>query len=127
MSLLASGDSSVHLFEGEPDHLMSIHCVESLDSMLFCYAGLMISHSFLHDGYPLIGVSKAAAAYIITASVDEAIPYLSSRDIPDCEIREILQHLNKREYFGMGSNKIRINNNELYCPVATVHLFQWWI
>ena len=36
MSLLATGDSAVHLFEGQTDHPMPIHCLESLDSML-CY------------------------------------------------------------------------------------------
>ena len=90
MSLLTTGDSSIRLFEGQKDHLMPIHCVESLDSMLFYYTGVMISHSFLHDGYPIVGISRAAVAYIITGSIDEAIPFLSIEDVPDYELRKLL-------------------------------------
>ena len=91
MSLLATGDSAVHLFEGQRDHLMPIHCVESLDSMLFYYTGVMISHSFLHSGYPLVGLSKAVAAYIITGFIDEVIPLIDINDVPDFEIRKLLE------------------------------------
>ena len=30
-------------------------------------------------------------AYIITGSIDEAVQYLSLQDIPDLEVREVLQ------------------------------------
>ena len=35
MARLVSGADNLHLFEGEQDHLMPIHCVESYDSLLF--------------------------------------------------------------------------------------------
>ena len=56
MARLAPGDDNLHLFEGEKDHLMPIHCIESYDSLLFYYAGLLISHSALHEGYPIVGL-----------------------------------------------------------------------
>ena len=90
MARLESGDENLHLFEGEKDHLMPIHCIESYDSLLFYYVGLLISHSALHEGYPLVGLSKAAVAYIITGSLDEAVQYLTPKDLPDLEIRNIL-------------------------------------
>ena len=105
MSLLVSGDGSLHLFEGEQDHLIPIHCVESLDSLLFYYAGLMVSHSFLHDGYPFVGLSKAAVAYIVTGSIDEAIPYLTLQDIPDLEITTIIERVSNVE--------LSVNGNQL--------------
>ena len=46
----------------------------------------MISHSFLHNGYPLVGVSRAVTAYIITGSIDEAIPFIDINDVPDYEL-----------------------------------------
>lgn len=61
------------------------------DSLLFYYTGLMICHSVLHEGYPLVGLSEAVVAYIITGSIDEAVQYLSLQDIPDLEVREVLQ------------------------------------
>ena len=42
---------------------------------------------------PLVGLSKAAVAYIVTASFDEAMQYLTLKDIPDLEIRNILQRI----------------------------------
>jgi hypothetical protein len=42
-----------------------------------------ISHPFLHDGYPIVGISNAAVAYLITGSIDEAIPFLTIEDVPD--------------------------------------------
>ena len=91
MSCLVSGDPDMHLFEGEEDHLVPIHCIESYDSFLFYYTGLMICHSVLHDGYPLVGLSEAVVAYIMTGSIDEAVQYLSFQDIPDLEVREVLE------------------------------------
>lgn len=95
MSLLVRGcsASSINLFEGEEDHRVPLHCGESLDSLLFYYMGVMISHSFLHGGYPLVGISKAAATFIITGKIDEAIPYLLVQDIPDLEQRENLENV----------------------------------
>ena len=51
----------------------------------------MISHSFLHNGYPLVGVSRAVTAYIITGSIDEAIPFIDINDVPDYELRQLLE------------------------------------
>ncbi|CAB4027766.1 G2 M phase-specific E3 ubiquitin- ligase [Paramuricea clavata] len=116
MSLLTAGDSSIQLFEGQNDHLMPIHCVESQDSMLFYYTGVMISHSFLHDGYPLVGLSKAAVAYIITGSIYEAIPFLSIEDVPDYEIRQMLEKVrdaNTDEMFK------ELNENEAIVTMLT--------
>ena len=93
MARLASGDDNLHLFEGEKDHLMPIHCIESYDSLLFYYAGLLISHSALHEGYPIVGLYQAAVAYIVTGSFDEAVQYFTVKDIPDLETRNILQRV----------------------------------
>ena len=98
MSTVLSGDGSIRLFEGEKDHRMPIHCTESLDSQLFYYLGLMISHSFLHDGYPLVGISKAAVAYLITGSVDEALPHLTPNDILCLETREIIEEVSHASF-----------------------------
>ena len=76
-SCLLSGDSDIHLFEGEEDHLVPIHCIGSYDSLLFYYTGLMICQCVLHEGYPLVGLSEAVVAYIMTGSIDEAVQYLS--------------------------------------------------
>ena len=57
---------------------MPIHCIGSYDSLLIYYTGL-ICHSVLHEGYPLVGLSEAVVAYIMTGFIDQAVQYLSSR------------------------------------------------
>ena len=95
MSLLKSGDKSMILFEGEEDHCVPIHCLEALDSNLFYYTGMIISHSLLHDGFPFPGMSQAVVGYVITGSMDEAVPWLVPKDVPDLEIRQTMAKVNK--------------------------------
>ena len=90
---LVSGDDNLLLIEGEMEHLMPIHCIESHHSLLFYHAGQLISHSVLYERYLLVGLSEAAVAYIVTGSFDEAIKSLTVKDIPDLKIRDILQHV----------------------------------
>ena len=69
--------STLLLFEGEDGHLVPGHSMDNLESCLYCYAGLMIAHSVLHHGFPLIGLSPATVEYIITGSIEYAMPMLS--------------------------------------------------
>ena len=91
MSILARGDHSLHLFEGEDGHLVPVHSMDNLESGLYYYAGLMIAHSVLHHGFPLIGMSPAVVEYIITGSIEYAMPMLSIKDVPNLEIRNVIE------------------------------------
>ena len=93
MKSIAAGDRRVCLFEGEAGHLLPIHSTDALESNLFYYIGRMIAPSFLHGGFPFVGMSKAVIAYIITSSVDEALPYLTIEDVPDFTVRKLMQEV----------------------------------
>ena len=93
MSRLVSGDPDIHLFDGEENHLVAMHCIECYDSLLFYYTGLMVCHSVLHEGYPLVGLSETVVAYIMTGCIDEAVQCLSLQDIPNLEVREAIERV----------------------------------
>ncbi|XP_028390794.1 uncharacterized protein LOC114515697 [Dendronephthya gigantea] len=90
MQTLVSGDRSISLFEGKPHHLLPLHSIEAIESNLFYYAGRMIGHSSLHKGFPFVGMTPAAVTYILSASVDEAIPQITLDDVPDIFMKDII-------------------------------------
>lgn len=91
MEALATGDRRISLFEGERDHFLPLHSIDALESNLFFYVGRLISHSFLHGGYPFVGMAQPVVRYIYSASVDEAIPIITLKDVPDLSIREDIE------------------------------------
>lgn len=93
MKSLRAGDRRICLFEGEEGHLLPIHSTDALESSLFYYAGRMIAHSFLHSGFPFVGMSEAVTTYIVSSSIDESLPYLTVKDIPDLTIRQIMEEV----------------------------------
>ena len=84
------GDMRICLFEGKRDHLLPLHSTEAVKSNLFFYAGRTIAHSFLHQGFPFVGMAETAVTYIVTGSVEEGIPHITLDDLPDLAIKDTL-------------------------------------
>lgn len=95
MQTLISGDMRISLFEGRRGHLLPLHSTEAVESNLFFYAGRMIAHSFLHEGFPFVGMAEAAVTYIVTGSVEEGIPQITLDDLPDLAIKDTLNKVGK--------------------------------
>ena len=91
MSKIRGGDGTTVLFEGQPGHLSPLYDVDCLDSGFFYFVGPALAQPFFHGGYPFIGMSQAVVHCIITDDIDESIPLLSVEDIPDPEVRVVLQ------------------------------------
>ena len=53
MSKIRGGDGTIILFDGQP-----------------------LAQSFLHGGYPFVGMSQAAVHYLITDDIDESTVYI---------------------------------------------------
>ena len=83
------------LFEGEEDHLIPSTLGVLVDSDLFLVAGRIIGHCFLHDGPPLHGLSNAVIHLLLHNDQDTATVELA--DVPDLDVRAILQTVNKYE------------------------------
>ncbi|XP_028407185.1 uncharacterized protein LOC114529572 [Dendronephthya gigantea] len=93
MQTLMSGDLRISMFEGKPDHLLPLHSTEAVESNLFFYAGRMIAHSFLHQGFPFVGMAMPVVTYIITGSIEEGIPQITFDDLPDLIIKDTLHRV----------------------------------
>ncbi|CAB4016556.1 G2 M phase-specific E3 ubiquitin- ligase [Paramuricea clavata] len=89
MTALATGDRRITLFEGERNHLLPLHSTDALESNLYFYVGRMIAHTFLHKGYPF--VAQAVVQYICSQSIEESIPLISIKDVPDLTIRQDIE------------------------------------
>ncbi|CAB3980514.1 Hypothetical predicted protein [Paramuricea clavata] len=92
MTMLATGDRRITLFEGERNHLLPLHSTDALESNLYFYVGRMIAHTFLHKGYPFVGMAQAVVQYIFSQSI-ESIPLISIKDVPDLTIRQDIEKI----------------------------------
>ncbi|KAL6487606.1 hypothetical protein MHYP_G00042320 [Metynnis hypsauchen] len=86
--LEGNGTSTV-LFEGQVDHLVPSTSQVLVQSDLFLMAGRVISHSFLHSGLLLAGLSPAIIHVLLGGSPQTATILLE--DVVDTDIRETLQ------------------------------------
>lgn len=63
-------------------------------SKYFIYAGKLITHSVIHAGFGLAGLSKAIVEYIINEDdMQSCLTFLSVEDIPDHDIQNIIREV----------------------------------
>lgn len=76
------------LFEGETDHKLPSCDAKLVRSGIFKTVGKFMAHSAMHSGIGFIGLSEAAAEYIMAENVDSDTPLpLCLADVPDSDIR----------------------------------------
>lgn len=79
------GSTVTTLFEGERNHHVPSASVVLRDSNLFQMAGRMISHSFIHGGSCLNGLSLPVVILLTGGSLDSAASVLTLEDCPDLD------------------------------------------
>ena len=72
---LRKGNKGYMLFEGEPNHMLPIHCEEYVQSKLFVYAG----------------------QHTVTGYLKDAIPHICIEDIPDINTRLLVKEVSTIE------------------------------
>ena len=81
----------MQLFTGEQGHCVPICNMDALSSGCFLMVGKLLAHSFLHGGTGLVGLAPAVVKYLASGSVDEAQDVVTTADIPDIDIRNLLE------------------------------------
>lgn len=81
----------MQLFTGEQGHYVPICNMDALSSGCFEMVGKLLAHSFLHGGTGLVGLAPAVVKYLTCGSVIEAQDLVTITDIPDLDIRSLLQ------------------------------------
>ena len=78
---------------GEQDHKVPVHSATALSQGLFGLVGKMMLHAIIHYATGLPGLCKGVAEYLLTGDVNEALPSLTVEDVPDPEMRDIVEEV----------------------------------
>ena len=79
------------LFTGEEGHLVPVYGADVLSSGCFQMVGKLLAHSILHNGDALIGLAPPVKEYLVSGSVEEAGKLVTPADLPDVELRTLLE------------------------------------
>ncbi|XP_078370231.1 uncharacterized protein LOC144653970 [Oculina patagonica] len=79
------------LFTGEKGHLVPVYGADLLSSGCFQMAGKLLAHSILHGGDALVGLAPPIKEYMVSGSVEEAGKLVTTSDLPDVELRTLLE------------------------------------
>lgn len=82
---------NLQLFGGAEGHLVPLYGVDAISEGLFEIAGKMVAHSVLHGCDGFVGLSPAVVKYIETGSVTKAEQLVTTEDLPDIELRNIIE------------------------------------
>lgn len=82
---------NLQLFGGVEDHLVPLYGVDAISEGLFEIAGKIVAHSVLHGCDGFVGLSPAVVKYIETGSVTKAEQLVTTEDLPDIELRNIIE------------------------------------
>ena len=75
----------------------------------------MIAHSFVRKGYPFVGMAQAAVTYILSPSVDEAIPQITFDDLPDLFIKDTLSKvITLKDFYSVGGGHLKYGLNGFF-------------
>ena len=81
----------MQLFGGVDGHLVPLYGVDAISEGLFEIAGKIVAHIVLHGCAGFVGLSPAVVKYIETGSVTKAEQFVTTEDLPDIELRNIIE------------------------------------
>lgn len=79
------------LFTGEEGHLVPVYGADVLSSGCFQMVGKLLAHSILHGGDGLVGLAPPIKEYMVSGSVEEAGKLVTPSDLPDVDLRMLLE------------------------------------
>lgn len=84
------------LFTGEEGHLVPVYGADVLSSGCFQMVGKLLAHSILHGGDGLVGLAPPIKEYMVSGSVEEAGKLVTPSDLPDVDLRMLLEEKVKK-------------------------------
>ena len=90
-TLLSSNDPQ--LFEGDDGHKLPVHSQQLVLRGWFSLAGQAVAHVITHTDFVIVGLAKPVATYLETGCTETASATVTMDDIPDLEIKEMLENL----------------------------------
>ena len=83
--------TGIQLFIGDHGHMVPLCSMDEISSGCFHMVGKLIAHGVLHCGMGFSGLAPAFVKYITSGSVDEAQDLVTVSDVPDIELRVIIE------------------------------------
>ena len=83
--------TGIQLFIGDHGHMVPLCSMDAISSGCFHMVGKLIAHGVLHCGMGFSGLAPALVKYITSGSVDEAQDLVTVSDVPDIELRVIIE------------------------------------
>ena len=82
---------NLQLFGGEYGHFIPLYGVDAISENCFFMAGKLLAWSVLHSGETFTGLSPAVIEYLSTGVVDKATAKLTTADLYDVDLRDIIE------------------------------------
>ena len=79
------------LFSGKVGHLVPMYGADVSSIGCFEMAGKLIAHSVHHGCGGMVGLAPAVVKYLVCGSIEEAGELVTSSDIPDVDLRVLLE------------------------------------
>ena len=90
---------NIQLFGGLQGHFIPFYGVDAVASGCFEIAGKVVAHSILHDGPGFVGLAPCLREYLATGCVDTSKELVSLDDLPDLDLKHILEAEVSNIYF----------------------------
>ena len=84
-------------------HFSSFYEVDAVASGCFEIAGKVVAHSILHDGPGFVGLAPCLREHLATGCVDTTKELVSLDDLPDLDLKHILEAKISSIYFFTGT------------------------
>ena len=75
---------------------MPVYGADVLSSGCFQTVGKLLAHSILHGGDGLVGLAPPIKEYMVSGSVEEAGKLVTPSDLPDVDLRMLLEEKVKK-------------------------------
>ena len=110
-NISGGSDKVTQIFEGEMDHKIPIADALLAQAGFYKTVGKMFAHIYLHGGPLFYGLSPAIVHWFSYEKFDDNPPPLVIRDVPDFELRTLLEQVYQNVY----------SQSKKGCPLETLN------
>ena len=117
---------NIQLFGGLQGHFIPFYGVDAVASGCFEIAGKVVAHSILHDGPGFVGLAPCLREYLATGCVGTAKELVSLDDLPDLDLKHILEAEVSNIYFFSGTVEAHLTATLLLLWPYSLYLFYYF-
>ena len=117
---------NIQLFGGLQGHFIPFYGVDAVASGCFEIAGKVVAHSILRDGPGFVGLAPCLREYLATGCVDTAKELVSLDDLPDLDLKHILEAEVSNIYFFSRTVEAHLTATLLLLWPYSLYLFYYF-